>query len=203
MKQDPMRYLGLDFLFKTKIRQFTRQMNSQVGRRLMSHAIQAACQTKDLSSLMELVKYIQDDYILVHISPYDVKFLVLEQEFAIIMTLCQYNVQVRMPISKIKRAKTMKKVVTKLWTINSVYSTKMPDFIEKYLKVSDFVKALIESRRFKQISMTELQTILIKLLIEMQCYIDFEEIFSLMLKYKMLDILFEFAESMELTDENR
>ena len=119
------------------------------------------------------------------------------------MTLCQYNVQVRMPISKIKRAKTMKKVVTKLWTINSVHSTKMPDFIEKYLKVSDFVKALIESRRFKQISMTELQTILIKLLIEMQCYIDFEEIFSLMLKYKMLDILFEFAESMELTDENR
>lgn len=108
-----------------------------------------------------------------------------------------------MPISKMKRAKTMKKVVTKLWTINSIHSTKMPDFIEKYLKVSDFVKALIESRRFKQITMAELQTTLIRLLIEMQCYLDFEEIFGLMFKYKMLDILFEFAESMELADSNR
>lgn len=32
----------------------------------------------------------------------------------------------------------------------------MPDFIEKYLKVSDFIKALIESRKFKQITMTQL-----------------------------------------------
>lgn len=53
-----MRYLQLDFLYHAKIRQFTRQMNSHVGRRLMSHAIQAACQTKDLASLTELCKYI-------------------------------------------------------------------------------------------------------------------------------------------------
>lgn len=72
------------------------------------------------------------------------------------MTLIQFNVQVRMLISKMKRAKTIKKVVTKFWTINSIHSQKMPDFIEKYLKASDFVKAVIESRRFKQITMPEL-----------------------------------------------
>jgi hypothetical protein len=59
---------------------------------------------------------------LVHISPADVKFLILEQQYAIIMTLCQYNVQVRLLISKMKRARTMKKIVTKMWSRNSVNS---------------------------------------------------------------------------------
>jgi len=44
----------------------------------MSHAIQAACQTKDLWSLMELVKFIKENQILVYINPNDVKFLILE-----------------------------------------------------------------------------------------------------------------------------
>lgn len=36
----------------------------------------------------------------------------------------------------------------------------------------------------------------------MQCYLDYEEIFSIMFKYKMLDILFEYAESGCLSDES-
>lgn len=79
----------------------------------------------------------------------------------------------------------------------------MPDFIEKYLKVSDFIKALIESRKYKQITILQLQEILLKLLVEMQQYLDYEEIFSLMFKYKMLDILFEFAENVDVSDESR
>lgn len=58
MKQDPARYTTLAWLHKTKIRQFTRQMSTAIGRKLMSHAMQAAVKTKDLSSLTELVKYI-------------------------------------------------------------------------------------------------------------------------------------------------
>jgi hypothetical protein len=48
MKQDPERYASLEFLCNTKLRQFTRSMNTKIGRKLISHAIQAACQTKDL-----------------------------------------------------------------------------------------------------------------------------------------------------------
>jgi len=69
---------------------------------------------------MELVKFIKENQILVYINPQDVKFLILEQEFTIIMTLCQYDVQVRLLIVKMKKAKTMKKLVTKLWTNNSI-----------------------------------------------------------------------------------
>lgn len=79
----------------------------------------------------------------------------------------------------------------------------MPEYIEKYLKVSDFIKALIESRKYKQITILQLQEILLKLLVEMQQYLDYEEIFSLMFKYKMLDILFEFAENVDVSDESR
>lgn len=88
-----------------------------------------------------------------HISPADVKYLILEEQFPIIMTLCQFNVQVRLLIAKMKRATTLKKLATRMWTKQSIQSQKMPEFIEKYIKVSDFVKALIESRKFKQITM--------------------------------------------------
>jgi hypothetical protein len=44
---------------------------------------------------------------------------------------------------------------------------------------------------------------LLRLLIELQDYLDYEEIFSLLFKYKLLDILFEYAESVELSDESR
>lgn len=48
-----------------------------------------------------------------------------------------------------------------------------------------------------------MQQILLRLLIEMQCYLDYEEIFGLMFKYKMLDIVFEYAESADLSDDSR
>ena len=36
----------------------------------------------------------------------------------------------------------------------------------------------------------------------MQQYLDYDEIFRQMFKYKMLDILFEYAERLELSDES-
>ena len=40
-------------------------------------------------------------------------------------------------------------------------------------------------------------------MIELSNYLDFEEILTIMFKYKMLDALFEFAESLELDDSCR
>ena len=50
------------------------------------------------------------------------------------------------------------------------------------------------------VTMSELKIILLNYMIELQMYLDFEEIFLLVFRYKMLDTLFEFAESLELKD---
>ena len=52
-----------------------------------------------------------------------------------------------------KKATTVRKVITSLWEKESVETNKMPDHIEKYIKSSDFIKALIEARKDKTISM--------------------------------------------------
>ena len=121
------------------------------------------------------------------------------------MTLLHFNIQVQLPITKSKSQTTLRKVVTKLWEENSMSTQwdKMPEGYEKYLKASDFLKALIESRRHKEITMAQFQSITLKFLIELQIYLDFDEIFLLAFKYKIIDLLFEFAESTELTDAVR
>jgi len=43
--------------------------------------------------------------------------------------------------------------------------------------------------------MLQMQAILTKFLIELQSYLDFEEIFGLMFRYKLIDVLFDFSES--------
>jgi hypothetical protein len=37
----------------------------------------------------------------------------------------------------------------------------------------------------------------------MQFYLDYEEIFNLMFRYRVLDTLFDFAESIELQESSR
>ena len=108
-----------------------------------------------------------------------------------------------MPISKMKPTKTLKRVLTNIWEQDSNITTSIPDYIEKYLKASDFIKALIESRKNKEITMPQLHAILNKFLVELQSYLDFDEIFSLMFRYKLVDVLFEFSESLNLSDEVR
>jgi hypothetical protein len=46
---------------KTKLRKLTQKMSTAVGRQLLSHALQAACLTKDLGALKELVDFIKKD----------------------------------------------------------------------------------------------------------------------------------------------
>lgn len=114
--------------------------------------------------------------------PGNVKFLMLQQEHTIIMTLLHSNMQVSLPIMKIKPAKTLRRVLTNIWEGES-NTTNAPEYIEKYLKASDFIKALIESRKHKEITMQQVHTLLNKFLIELQSYLDFEEIFGLMFRY--------------------
>jgi hypothetical protein len=87
IKKDPKKYHKLKFLLEFKIRTFTPCLNLAVGRKITSNALQAACQNVDLRAITELVDFIKLHKILVHISPVDVKFLILNQEYAIIMTI--------------------------------------------------------------------------------------------------------------------
>ena len=63
------------------------------------------------------------------------------------MTLLHNNLQVRLPLASLKRKKTLTKVITKMWETKSLQSNLMPDSVEKYIKASDFIKALIEARK--------------------------------------------------------
>ena len=94
-------------------------------------------------------------------------------------------------------------MMSTVWETESVQSSKMPDYIDKYIKSSDFIKALIEARKEKTLSMQHLKVILLKFLLEMQHYLDYEEIFRLMFRYRILDTLFDFAESLELQELSR
>jgi hypothetical protein len=104
----------------------------------------------------------------------------------------------------VAKALTYKKIMSKIWEQETLkQSSNMPNYIEKYLKASDFLKALIEARRDQEITMQQLQIIMLRFLIELQGYLDYEEIFSLLFRYKMLDVLFDFSESSDLTEEQR
>ena len=90
-----------------------------------------------------------------------------------------------------------------VWETESVQTNKMPEHIEKYIKSSDFIKALIEARKDKTLSMQQLKVILLKFLLELQHYLYYDEIFNLMFRYRILDTLFDFAESLELKESSR
>lgn len=116
------------------------------------------------------------------------------------MILVQNLIQVRLPIAKLKKATTLRKVMTKIWETDSVQTNQVPEYFEKYIKSSDFIKALIEARKDKTLTMQQLKTILLKYMLEMQFYLDYDEIFNLMFRYRILDILFDFSESLELQE---
>ena len=154
-------------MLEFKIRSFTPSLNLAVGRRVISHALQAACHKFDLRSITELVAFIKLHKILVHISPVDIKLLILNQEYAIIMILVHNQIQVRLPMVNLKKATTLRKVMSNVWETESVQTSKMPDYIEKYIKSSDFIKALIEARKDKTLTIQQLKVILLKFLLEM------------------------------------
>jgi len=117
--------------------------------------------------------------ILTCVVPPNVKFLIINEKFTIIMILLHYRIQVKIPTAKIKQTRTYKKVLSKMWENASVSaaSNTIPDCIEKYLKASDFVKALIEARKSKQITMNQLKGSLVRYMIDLQEFLDFEEMF--------------------------
>ena len=69
------------------------------------------------------------------------------------MTLVHNHIQVRLPIAKLKKSTTLKKMMSSVWEAESVMTARIPDHIEKYIKASDFIKALIEARKDKTLTM--------------------------------------------------
>ena len=118
--------------------------------------------------------------ILTCVVPPNVKFLMINEKFTIIMILLHYRIQVKIPTAKIKRTRTLNKVLTKIWenaSVSAQSAAGVPECIEKYLKASDFVKALVEARRSKEITMNQLKVTLVRFMIDLQEFLDFEEIF--------------------------
>jgi hypothetical protein len=72
----------------------------------------------------------------------------VNEQFTIIMILLFYRIQVKIPTTKLKRNPTLNKMLTRVWTGSfSNKSSGIPECIEKYLKASDFVKALVDARK--------------------------------------------------------
>lgn len=86
--------------------------------------------------------------ILTCVLPPNVKFLMINEQFTIIMILLYFRIQVKIPTIKIKRSRTLNKMLSRVWTGSiSNKSSGIPECIEKYLKASDFVKALVDARK--------------------------------------------------------
>ena len=75
--------------------------------------------------------------------------------------------------------------------------------VDKIIKVSDFLRALIEARKLKEINLSQFKTNFLMVLIELQDYLDFDEIFSIVIQYKMMETMFMFAESKSLDQDRR
>jgi hypothetical protein len=86
------------------------------------------------------------------------------------MILLHYRIQVKIPTAKIKRTRTLNKVLTQIWenaSVSAQIATGVPECIDKYLKGSDFVKALVEARKSKEITMNQLKNSLVRFMIEL------------------------------------
>ena len=75
--------------------------------------------------------------------------------------------------------------------------------VDKIIKVSDFLRALIEARKLKEITLPNIKSYFLRVLIELQDYLDFDEIFSIVIQYKMMETMFMFAESKSLDQDRR
>jgi hypothetical protein len=59
--------------------------------------------------------------------------------------------------------------------------------VDKIIKVSDFLRALIEARKLKEINLPQFKSHFFKVLIELQDYLDFDEIFNIFVENPKLD----------------
>ena len=53
--------------------------------------------------------------------------------------------------------------------------------VDKKIKVSDFLRALIEARKLKEINLPQFKSNFFRTLIELQDYLDFDEIFGIVI----------------------
>jgi hypothetical protein len=53
--------------------------------------------------------------------------------------------------------------------------------VDKIIKVSDFLRALIEARKLKEINLPQFKSNFFRTLIELQDYLDFDEIFGIVI----------------------
>lgn len=75
--------------------------------------------------------------------------------------------------------------------------------VDKIIKVSDFLRALIEARKLKEINLPQFKSHFFKVLIELQDYLDFDEIFNIVFQYKMMETFFIFVENPKLDKDRR
>jgi hypothetical protein len=106
-------------------------------------------------------------------------------------------VQVRYLIDGLVNKDKITRFLTDLYETESNGASKLlkNNHVDKIIKVSDFLRALIEARKLKEITLPNFKSYFLRVLIELQDYLDFDEIFSIVIKYKMMEILFQFAES--------
>lgn len=77
LNRDPEAFSELKWLHEYKIRTLMPLLTTAVGRRLMSHALQAACVSTDIPLITELLTFIKKNQILVYLAPANIKFLIL------------------------------------------------------------------------------------------------------------------------------
>ena len=108
----------LQYVREYSIEQFKLVIVGAQGRKLLSHAIQAAVfnlNYEAIATLLDLIKYNQ---VLAHISPSNVKALMYGQEYQVIAMLINSSIQLRVPFKT--KSKQLQRMITSVWETQSV-----------------------------------------------------------------------------------
>ena len=171
---------------------------------MVSHALHASCLQREFAEVVILVDFAKENCIMTHVAPYNLKQLVLASDFKIIKVLLKNQVQVRYLIDGLVNKDKITRFLTDLYETESTGPRKLlNNHVDKKIKVSDFLRALIEARKLKEITLPQFKSNFLKVLIELQDYLDFDEIFLIAIQYKLMETLFQFAESQKLDEERR
>lgn len=96
--------------------------------------------------MQKVVEFSKLNNILAHISPYNLKELILNEKFTTIMILVENMVQVRYRIQSMNKGEQVYEFMSHLWDTESYGNKNLNHYIDRFIKASDFLRALLETR---------------------------------------------------------
>jgi hypothetical protein len=134
----------MDYIKELDFDELTPYLCREAGRTILSHALHASCLQGEAYEVSLLFEFIKENFIIVHVAPANLKKLIMGSKFEVIRALVANSVQViYLNDHGLKSNNAFK---TELW------ETQLYPCTTKQIKPSDFIFALLESLKSKELT---------------------------------------------------